>query len=178
MFAQFLSSQPILLVTWFFYDCSQDLFVCILASFKTFYEKKAVFHCFSSTESHVFGKEKLGLEVWFNYYNKAHCSNVRFRKLFQSLPSKWYHELQKATGAIQKKAILPEQQTWETSLLLGRFKVQLIYTPSLWNICYHQFISVVERFWSSSVSVEKIFSMEKRKSFSSSCKFGFCNPNE
>ena len=46
-------------------------------------------------------KKVLDYQICINYYNKTHCSFVKFRKLFQRLFFKYFHKLKKTTDTIQ-----------------------------------------------------------------------------
>ena len=172
MFAQFFLPLSTLPVPCFFYECSQDFFVS-LARFGTFYEKIGSLSLVSLFRRRVMflTKKVLANQVCIQYYNTTHCSLVEFRRLFWNKILKYYLKvilLLKATDAIQKtyfrkKTILSNQETWDLSLFLGRFKLPLFYTRSLLNIRYHAFDKVEERFSNSSFFLKKFFFRENEE---------------
>ena len=119
--------------------------------FKTLYEtigRLLLFFLFRRKVMFL-AKEIFANQDCVQYYNTTQCSLVGFRKLCKSLFPKYFRKLKKSTGAFQKtyclkKVILSDQETWESSLFLDRFKNPLFCTRSLLKIRYHPFNKVKE----------------------------------
>ena len=113
-------------------------------------------------------KKILANQVCLHYYNTIHCSPFEFRKLIYSFFSKYYHELKKATGTIQKtyflkKVILSDQEGWKLSHFFSQiWRSVVLYSQSLnysLSFTQHGRKMTLQQF----LFLEKCFFQEKEK---------------
>ena len=156
--------------------CQFRVFLWVFTRFFLFFwqgwdilwKKQAVFYCFFSFEGGPwFWQRKLwpiksvfiittqpivlllGSTSNFGVYSLSNIIKLRKPQVLFKKPT------------FEIKAILCNQETWELSPFLGKFKVPLAYTCSLSNYRYHAFTKVEEKFCNRYFFVKKFFFRKK-----------------